>query len=193
MNSNNENPNLIKYTNKVVKYVSENEAQRYSIVYPQNIVNSLLIEQPTFDNSKRKYKVTMKPLHPFPSGRRLTTHVSSGAFRMLSEQLNRLHKVGMTHSNLNAAESRLKKPGGKVDVFAPLKRQLLVEYNGNIISKIYLTNFNRRKTANTINNEKTYVNQFKRFYNKNDSVLSNITLMTQNNNLPTPKKGRILF
>lgn len=183
MSANNEHPNVHYMFNKVVKYVSKNEANRYNIVYPSIMVNSLLLENPVFNESKGKYKITMKRLEPFPMGKTMNINISSGAFKMLSNQLNRLHNANLTHSNLKAAESRLKKPGGKIDVFAPLKRQLLVEYNdtGKKISKIYLTNFNIRKTLDTINNEKDYVSKFRLFYNKANNY-NTIQHTTSNNN-----------
>ena len=188
MSSNNEHSNVYMYNNKVVKYVNENEASRYSIVYPPSIMNTLLIEQPVFNNTKGKYKVVMKRLHPFPISKRMNIKISSNAFKMLSDQLNRLHNLDMTHSNLKAAESRLKNPSSKIDVFAPLKRQLLVEYNNDTISKIYLTNFNRRRTSDTKHNERTYVNKFIMFYNK--ATNNNTRINMPPSNYQTPKRIR---
>ena len=188
MSSSNEHPNVHIFDNKVVKYVNEKEASRYNIVYPPNIVNTLLLERPVYDNTIGKYKVTMKLLYPFPSGKTLKTNISSGAFKMVSDQLNRLHKTGMTHSNLNAEESKKLKAGGKIDKFAPLKRQLLVEYNdnGTKITKIYLTNFNKRNTSNTIANEKTYLNQFRIYYNTYNNSSPSTRTAVNNNGYSTP-------
>lgn len=149
--------NIEIFKNKVIKYVDKNEAAGYLKVYPSINQNSLLLERPTA--VKDGYKVTMKRLESFPLSSKIK--VSQYALNMLNRQLNRLHKSGRVHSNLNAKEQKLKQISKKIDIFRSLKRQLLVEYNNNkVISKIYLTNFDVRKTNNTFRNERNFVDKF---------------------------------
>ena len=139
--------------------VSKEEADATSHVYPNN--NSLLVRRPV-KRADGNYDLYMKNLTPFKnlSPSRLKQLKFSGrALNMFENQLTRLHNMGRTHSDLKAKNRHpdlRKRVNGVI-------RQVLVDIENNTVKRMYLSDFDNRKTSDTKNNEVRIKNDFIRY------------------------------
>lgn len=163
--------------------VSKAEANGMRLVYPSNLKNSLLLTPPVLRNNG-KYNLHMKKLVSLENLGMKKLKFSNDALKMLENQFDRLH-AKRPHSNLNA-NARMKPKNA--NAVRGLKRQILVNTEGTKGAKdtkdtrvkgMYLSDFNVRKTGNTVNDEKKLLQRFMRY-----------VASLENNNTSTPKRLR---
>ena len=153
-------PSKVRIVNNVaIKEVSKNEAKGISAVYPNN--TGLLLERPTKLNND-KYELRMRKLTPL---NRLNVvelrslEFTNRAKQMLSNQLNRLHNSGRTHSDLKA-QSRHPRLDQKVN---GVKRQVLANIENGKVKQMYLSDFDVRNTGDSKADEKRIMIEFIRY------------------------------
>ena len=157
------------YANKVVKRnVTLAEAFTTSIVYPPENKELLIKAEKRKDGNG--YNLHMRKLKPLQAFQLKSLTFTQTAIDMLNAQLTKLHEAGLTHSNLNARNVYKAKP-----TFRSLVRQILVDDDGNkTITGMYLSDFNRRNTNDTTENERKLLNKFIRYIQvKNSHITSN--------------------
>ena len=157
------------------KNVSEEEARRAMIVYPNNLINNNRLVEKVEDivnapnNKTRRLVMKVKPnnlgtlhLRALNNGKEIV--MTKQAMNMLNGQLKRLHNQKLVHSNLGASVTTgTKNNFHKGHPYHHFERQVLVNYNENNkkieITKAFLTNFNANKSSSTIGQEKTRIGQ----------------------------------
>lgn len=141
------------------KIVNKTEAMDTSKMYPNN--GSFLLKRPE-RIGENKYKLTMKLFTPYSSlsKKEMDNLVfTKKSLDMLESQFERLHGVlKRPHSDLHASDIKPKMS----DRLKYLHRQLLLNINENTgkVQGIYLSDFDRRKTNDTIADEKKLLRDF---------------------------------
>jgi hypothetical protein len=174
------------------KEVKKQEKIRYAYVYPNSLpINNRLVTEFLRNETGTKHTVVMQNL-PLTLQSYLRTsnnpQFNQSSFKMLKDQLERLHKKKQPHSNLGGRSVyEPLKPRSKTKQFNAITRQILVKLNNNKkVEKMFLTNFEFITDPQLNKNEEIQRKTSQTYLNLEKKILHNLISELQ----PTQKRDR---